>query len=318
MTVRRLVLGIVCVACVAALVYAGRRFSLADIAVLLNGTPHDRYALHLKFHRLDETADGRRWIASAQESLFRPRVAESPVVDTTALDVDAVAYSFHLRRGQRYAADVRAGTPVFIDLFQQTASGPRHVGSAPANTSSISIEISSDGDYVVRVQPTLEGAAEAVVSQTIQPSLAMPVEGTKRSSIQSGFGAARDAGARQHQGVDIFAPHGTPVLAAADGIVTSVGTNGLGGNVVWELRPLRGESLYYAHLDTQLVKAGSYVRRGDVLGTVGTTGNARGGPAHLHFGIYAAGGAVDPLPYLASVPQPAKHGLVNHRRSPSR
>ena len=136
----------VCVACAAALVYAGRRFSLSDIATLLTGTPHDRYALHLKFHRLDESADGRRWIASAQESLIRPRVAESPFVDTTALDVDAVAYGFHLRRGQRYAADVRAGTPVFIDLFEQTASGPRHVGSALANTSSISIEISSDGD----------------------------------------------------------------------------------------------------------------------------------------------------------------------------
>ncbi len=317
-TVRRLVLGIVVVACAAALVYAGRRFSLSDIAILLSGTPHDRYALHLKFRGLDETADGRRWIASAQESLLSPRAAGSRLVDATPLGVDAVAYSFHLRRGQRYAADVRAGKPVFLDLFQQTGSGPRHVSSARANTSSISVEISSDGDYLVRVQPTLEGAGEAVVSQTIQPSLAMPVEEAKRSSIQSGFGAARDAGARQHQGVDIFAPRGTPVLAAADGIVTSVGTNGLGGNVVWEVRPLHGESLYYAHLETQLVKAGAYVKRGEVLGTVGNTGNARGGPTHLHFGIYARGGAVDPLPYLASLAQPATHGLVDHRRAASR
>jgi murein DD-endopeptidase MepM/ murein hydrolase activator NlpD len=116
----------------------------------------------------------------------------------------------------------------------------------------------------------------------------------------------------------LITPRAAAVLAAADGIVTSVGTNGLGGNVVWEVRPLHGESLYYAHLETQFVKAGSYVKRGEVLGTVGNTGNARGGPAHLHFGIYAPGGAVDPLPYLASVPQSAKHGLVDHRRAAGR
>ena len=318
MAVRRLVLGIVVVAGAAAFVYLGRRFSLADVAILLSGTPHDRYALDLKFRRLDDTTDGRRWIASAQESLLRPRATALPLVDVMPLDADSVAYTLHLRRGQRYAAGVRAGKPVFIDLFEQTASGPRHVSSAPADTSSLSVEISSDGDYLVRLQPTLDGAAGAVVSQTIEPSLALPVQGAKRSSIQSGFGAARDAGARRHEGVDIFAARGTPVIAAADGIVTSVGMNGLGGKVVWVVRPLRGESLYYAHLDTQAVKAGSYVKRGEVLGTVGNTGNARGGPTHLHFGIYARGGAVDPLPYVASVVQPPEHAFVNHRRAARR
>jgi peptidoglycan LD-endopeptidase LytH len=312
---RRVAIGTAVLLCTAALVFATRGLSLSDLPILLSGTAHDRYELYLKFHRVSATADGRRWIASAQESLMSPRATVLPVVDGTTLDVEAVAYTFHLRRGQRYAADVRGGTRVFIDLFTHTGSEPRHVSSAASDATSISVEIPADGDYVVRIQPALDGTAEAVVSQTIQPSLAMPVEGAKRSSIQSGFGAARDAGGRRHQGVDIFAPRGTPVVAAADGIVTSVGINGLGGNVVWQVRPLRRESLYYAHLDTQLVQAGSYVRRGDILGTVGTTGNARGGPAHLHFGIYAPGGAVDPLPYVASVtpshtrasPPPGRH-----------
>jgi murein DD-endopeptidase MepM/ murein hydrolase activator NlpD len=103
--------------------------------------------------------------------------------------------------------------------------------------------------------------------------------------------------------VDIFAPRGTPVLAAAGGVVTSVGTNGLGGNVVWIARPMRGERHYYAHLDRQAVSAGTFVNEGDVIGYVGNTGNARGTAPHLHFGIYASGGAVDPLPYIADTPR---------------
>ena len=315
---RRVTFGIAVFLCAAALVYATRGLSLSDLPLLLSGTAHDRYALYLKFHRLSDTVDGRRWMASAQESLGSPRGAVLPLAEATTLDVEAVAYAFPLRRGQRYAAEVRGARRVFVDLFRDTESGPQHVSSAPPDSASLSVEIAADGDYLVRVQPALGGSVEAVVSQRIEPSFGIPVQATKRSSIQSGFGAPRDAGARRHQGVDIFAPRGTPVVAAADGIVTSVGRNALGGNVVWEVRPLRGESLYYAHLDTQLVKAGSYVRRGDVLGTVGNTGNARGGPSHLHFGIYARGGAVDPLPYLVSVAQPAKHPLVDHRGAPRR
>jgi murein DD-endopeptidase MepM/ murein hydrolase activator NlpD len=101
--------------------------------------------------------------------------------------------------------------------------------------------------------------------------------------------------------VDIFARRGTPVLAAGSGIVTRVGTNGLGGKVVWIARPTRGEAHYYAHLDRQLVTVGTRVQEGDVIGFVGNTGNARFTPPHLHFGIYTSGGAVDPLPYIAEL-----------------
>ena len=314
---RRLIVIAVVAVCAAALIYCGRRFSPSDIPILLSGTPHDRYALLLKFHGVADTAAGQRWLDSAAESLSRPEPARLPLVVRTPLDVDAFAYTFPLRRGQLYTADVRTGGRVFVDLFRQTDSGPQHVRSAPSDSGALSVEASIDGDYLVRIQAPLEGTAEAVVSQTLQPSLGMPVLGAKRASIQSGFGAPREAGERVHQGVDIFAPRGTLVVAAADGIVTSVGINGLGGNVVWQVRPLRGESLYYAHLDRQLVKTGAYVRRGDVVGTVGSTGNARGGPTHLHFGIYARGGAVDPLPYVASV-DAGKNRSADHRRAASR
>jgi hypothetical protein len=134
--------------------------------------------------------------------------------------------------------------------------------------------------------------------------LRVPVEGAGRPDIQSFFLAPRDGGQRDHHGVDIFARRGTPVVAAAGGIVTSVGSNTLGGNVVWVVRPLRGERHYYAHLDEQLVAAGTRVATGDVVGTVGNTGNARGGPPHLHFGIYGTPGPIDPLPYLEPAAAP--------------
>ena len=93
------------------------------------------------------------------------------------------------------------------------------------------------------------------------------------------------------------------MLAASDGLVGGSTTNRLGGNVVWVWSPLRQVRTYYAHLDRLAVSPGERVHAGDVLGYVGTTGNARGGPPHLHFGVYAVGkGSVDPLPYICDAP----------------
>jgi len=83
-------------------------------------------------------------------------------------------------------------------------------------------------------------------------------------------------------------------VAAAAGVVNRVNETNIGGKVVW-LRDTRGNSLYYAHLDSQAVSPGTPVKVGDVLGFVGNTGNARSTPPHLHFGVYRRGeGPVDP------------------------
>jgi hypothetical protein len=117
--------------------------------------------------------------------------------------------------------------------------------------------------------------------------------GTERD-IGSKFGAPRDAGARSHHGIDIFAKRGTPVVAASAGVVNRVNETNIGGKVVW-LRDTFGNSLYYAHLDSQAVSSGMRVEIGDTLGFVGNTGNARTTPPHLHFGVYRRGeGPVDP------------------------
>ena len=85
-----------------------------------------------------------------------------------------------------------------------------------------------------------------------------------------------------HKGVDIFAKKGTPVLSATDGIVVYTGVLSLGGNVVLVMGP-NMKSYYYAHLDEIMANRYSYVRKGEQIGTVGKTGNAKNTPAHLHF-----------------------------------
>src|SRR5690606_6373839 len=125
-----------------------------------------------------------------------------------------------------------------------------------------------------------------------------PVRDVTASRIADASGAPRGAD-RLHEGVDIFAPRGTDVLSATPGIVASIHESGLGGRQVWIIGPAR-ERHYYAHLDdwAEDLAAGDVVMPGTVLGTVGDTGNARGTPPHLHYGVYRADGAYDPLPLL--------------------
>ncbi len=136
-------------------------------------------------------------------------------------------------------------------------------------------------------------------------ALPVPVEGVRAAAIADTFGAPRGRD-RTHQGVDIFARRGTPVVSTTRGIVASVREGGLGGRQVWVLGPA-GERHYYAHLDDWApgLARGDIVQPGDALGTVGTTGNAHGTPPHLHYGIYRGDGAYDPLPLLRAPPPAA-------------
>ena len=129
--------------------------------------------------------------------------------------------------------------------------------------------------------------------------LPVPVAGVRPGDLADTWGGPRSGG-RRHQGIDIFAPRGTPVLSATPGLVAWVGENRLGGQTVRVLGPGL-EWHYYAHLDRYgAYVSGDAVQAGDTLGYVGTTGNAVGTPPHLHYGIYVCpGSAVNPYPRLA-------------------
>jgi murein DD-endopeptidase MepM/ murein hydrolase activator NlpD len=130
------------------------------------------------------------------------------------------------------------------------------------------------------------------------PSLAIPVQGVAPRAIVDSWHAPRGRG-RKHEGIDIFAARGTPVVSPVTGIVTMVGQDRLGGNVVRVLGPGR-QVHYFAHLDRIApIRRWDVVEAGNVVGYVGNTGNARGASPHLHYGIYtAAAGAINPYPLL--------------------
>lgn len=153
------------------------------------------------------------------------------------------------------------------------------------------------------LQPTIERALYTM-RLTAMPkpeSLPVPVEGVRERALRDTWHGARSEG-RKHEGIDIFAKRGTPVLSSTEGIVTQVGTNRLGGLVVWVTGP-GGQRHYYAHLDRYSdVQVNMRIEAGRVLGYVGNSGNAKGTPPHLHYGIYDVGGALNPYPLLRAEP----------------
>jgi murein DD-endopeptidase MepM/ murein hydrolase activator NlpD len=114
------------------------------------------------------------------------------------------------------------------------------------------------------------------------------------------WGAPR-AGGRRHKGTDIFAPYGSPVLAVANGVIQRVNYGPTSGLAI-QLRAVDGNTYFYAHESSASVKTGQSVRVGQVIGRVGNTGNAAGKSPHVHFELWAGGGApVNPYPFARRV-----------------
>jgi murein DD-endopeptidase MepM/ murein hydrolase activator NlpD len=291
----------------AALIWYFRADLLRSIpGSLLPTSSHDRYAAAIRAAGLDDTELGRTWLHTAETVLD----AAHPVSGRFSADgtfdeanPPAAAWRFAARRGQRLiiTADFTAGE-LFLDVID--GAGNNAVAGSTSQASTLVHEVNADGDFILRAQPELLRAGPYRITQIAEASLDFPLPGVSPPAVHGPFGASRDGGRRRHEGIDIFAPRGTPVVAAADGWITGSATNRLGGNVVWLWAPSRRVALYYAHLDRHAVSRGERVHAGDVVGYVGTTGNARGTPPHLHFGIYATGeGAVDPAPFVVDPPR---------------
>lgn len=152
---------------------------------------------------------------------------------------------------------------------------------------------------------------QPAVPQTADPaSLTVPVRGVKRAEVVDSWGQSRANGERTHEGTDIMALAGTPVVAAAPGTVEKLFySNGGGGITLYVRSPDRRLSYYYAHLQRYApgIAEGMAVKAGDLIGFVGDTGNAGAGNYHLHFGVarlrpderWWQGRAVNPYPLLA-------------------
>ena len=128
----------------------------------------------------------------------------------------------------------------------------------------------------------------------------MPVQGIDAAELVDTWGAPRGRG-RQHEGIDVFARCGRPVLSTTEGLVLSSGHSLRGGRTMWVLGP-GGLRHYYAHLRAfGPPRPGARVRAGDTLAYVGNSGSAKGTPCHLHYGIYGLRGpARNPYPLLTA------------------
>lgn len=270
-----------------------------------NKTPHEQYSTRLTDARLNTTALGTAWLAAAQKALSQPVLIQLPYKETGYFAAEipsASGYRFAVKRGERVSISIiiDSAKPIllFADLWHYDTLQPRLIKAADTTALQIIQDVENNETYCLRIQPELLRSGQFTVTISATGSLTFPVPAENNPHIGSFWGATRDAGARKHEGIDIFGKFRTPVIAATDGYITSTKENNLGGKVVF-LRPYQKDyTLYYAHLDSQTVREGQEVKTGDIVGFMGNTGNARITPTHLHFGIYTNSGAIDPLPFV--------------------
>lgn len=138
--------------------------------------------------------------------------------------------------------------------------------------------------------PRIRSDTDAAIADLRRRRLDVPVRGVERDALRSSFDETR-GGSRRHEAMDILAPRGTPVMAVEDGTVARLFTSVAGGLTVYQFDPTTSYAYYYAHLDGYAdgLAEGAAVARGQILGYVGTTGNAPKDTPHLHFGIFVLG-----------------------------
>lgn len=285
-------------------------------------TPHEHYADVLEDNDLTDTPEGRQWLAVSEKALTDPTGVQLPYRQQGYFHGDkarALGLQFRATQGERLTFTFTGGSGsafiIYTDLFMRDGNGASHLLAADTADTEFSVNIDETGIYILRLQPPLHATGEYGFAISVGPSLGFPVSGNK-GRIGSFWGDARDGGRRRHEGLDIFAAKHTPVIAAADGYVTGVKEGGIGGKTVWMKPTDKNIFLYYAHLDKQLVKEGQVVKKGDVLGLVGNTGNAKYTPSHLHFGVYTNSGAIDALPFVnrlvKTAPSPPQRNLKEY------
>ncbi|MBK7470335.1 MAG: M23 family metallopeptidase [Betaproteobacteria bacterium] len=193
-----------------------------------------------------------------------------------------------------FAADLAARAPAPAAVTQPSAAAPAPRAAVPA---------------VAQLQVPVAPAAEPPAPMLLPPRLLIPVAGVRASQLSDTYGDRRGA-ARPHEALDIMAPRGTPVLAAADGKIVKLFDSKPGGLTIYQFDPGETVAYYYAHLDRYApgIAAGVQVKQGELIGYVGSTGNASPEGPHLHFAIFRLGPEknwwqgtpINPYPLLAS------------------
>lgn len=166
--------------------------------------------------------------------------------------------------------------------------------------------------FALRAQADAPDPSASAALAPLDPSamLGMPVQGIRRADLVDGYHERR--GRRIHNALDIMAPRNTPVRAATSGTIAALNSSPAGGTSIWQYDTSGSFCYFYAHLARYApgLRAGQTVARGDVLGFVGTTGNAPKSAPHLHFAVFRletrgrwwTGEPVNPYPLLRGDP----------------
>ena len=289
---------------------------------LLTESPHSSY--HAALVREDLDVAARRWVVEAAQSLEKPVPVSFPYFERRLLDSEhnqPATFAVDLESDQLVKIAIlpswNAAAEVFVDVFLEEPDGklPQRIASMASADRELEVSAVRAGRYLIRVQPTHSSVGLVDTAIWSPARFGFPVVTDRYNTVKSFFGAPRDGGARRHEGIDIFAARGTDVLAATGGRVVRVGETPMGGKQVW-VRDGR-HSFYYAHLDSIGVARGARVERGQVIGTVGNTGNAITTKPHLHFGVYKRRqGAIDPLPLVGRAPAEIAHGPTDVTLAP--
>jgi len=235
------------------------------------------------------------------------------VDDVTRLRERTAVLAGEARQARRGAEDARAEADAAVEFARRTrdeqAAVTARLEQAEQRQEAILVDLQSDREQAQVVLAAVEAdveqaeaAAAAAVGGPVVAGATCPVVGARAGRDFSNDWGDPRSGGRNHEGTDVFASRGTPVVALSDGTVKALRRTdtGLGGLYVsvW-VGPQ--QHWYYSHLDQIApgLAEGDRVAEGQQLGTVGNTGNARGTPPHLHIGYYDADVAANPYPVLA-------------------
>ena len=212
----------------------------------------------------------RRWIASALFGCF----------------CGGIIVGWQIRGGAPSPASgsgsaaVSAPAAAASDLPEADRAGQTNPAASAANA------VPRTNDSAVETARTAE--PQSAIDALRARDLRMPIDGADVESMRGGFDERRDAGARPHEAADLLAPRNTPVHAVDNGSIAKLFVSKAGGNTIYQFDPGQRFCYYYAHLDRYAdgLRDGAPVTRGDVIGFVGTSGNAPANTPHLHFALF--------------------------------